>query len=157
GFKRHGQSGVEITDWWPHFAECVDDVAFVRNMYTTDNDHAAENQIHTGRHRLDEPQPSVGAWVHYGLGRLSDNLPQFIVLGGPTRPDTRSSIDSNYLGPQHAGVPLNLDPANPLPNGRRSPDVLPDEQRNEYELIGRLNQLAGVTYPDDATLRARIH
>src|SRR5262245_63184325 len=97
GFRRHGQSGVEITDWWPHFAECVDDVAFVRNMYTTDNDHAAENQIHTGRHRLDEPQPSVGAWVHYGLGSLNDNLPEYVVLGGPTRADPRGSIGSYSL------------------------------------------------------------
>jgi hypothetical protein len=156
GFKKYGQSGIEVTDWWPHLAQCVDDMAFVRSMYTTDNDHAAENQMHTGRHRLDEVQPSIGAWVHYGLGSMNDNLPSFIVLGGPTRPDTAPSIGSNYLGPQHAGVPLALDPNNPLPNGRRSPDVLPDEQRNEYELIGNLNELAAVEYPHDSALRARI-
>src|SRR5437762_820504 len=79
-----GQCGVEITDWWPHLAECVDDIAFVRNMWTTDNDHFAENQIHTGRHRLDEQQPSIGSWVHYGLGTLNENLSKFVVLGGPT-------------------------------------------------------------------------
>ena len=86
GWKKHGQSGIEVTDWWPHLATCVDDIAFVRSMWTTDNDHAAENQMHTGRHRLDEIQPSIGAWVHYGLGSLNDNLPSYIVLGGPTRP-----------------------------------------------------------------------
>src|SRR5712692_6414753 len=134
GFKKYGQCGVAITDWWPHLATCADDIAFVRNMYTTDNDHAAENQMHTGRHRLDEVQPSIGSWVHYGLGRLSDNLPSFVVLGGPTRSDTRASIEANYLGPRHAGIPLSLDPSNPLPNGRRSPEILPDEQRNEYDL-----------------------
>src|SRR5262249_4778038 len=68
GFKNHGQSGIEVTDGWPPLAGCVDDLAFVRSMWPTDNDHAAENQIHTGRHRLDEVQPSIGAWVHYGLG-----------------------------------------------------------------------------------------
>ena len=156
GFKKHGKSGIDISDWWPHLATCVDDLAFVRSMYTTDNDHAAENQMHTGRHRLDETQPSIGAWVHYGLGSLNDNLPQFVVLGGPTRPDTRQSIDSYYLGPQHAGVPLELDPNNPLPYGKRSADVLAQEQRNEYELIGKLNELAAVEYPEDASLRARI-
>jgi hypothetical protein len=156
GFRKHGQSGIEITDWFPHLATCVDDIAFVRSIYTTDNDHAAENQIHTGRHRLDETQPSIGAWVHYGLGSLNDNLPQFIVLGGPTRSDTRASIDSHYLGPRHAGIPLSLDPNNPLPNGRRSPDVLAEEQRNEYDLINRLNSLSAVEYPEDANLRARI-
>jgi hypothetical protein len=156
GYKKHGQSGIEISDWWPHLAGCVDDIAFVRSMYTTDNDHAAENQIHTGRHRLDETQPSLGAWVHYGLGSLNDNLPQYIVLGGPTRGDTRSSIQSYYLGPKHGGIPLKLDPTNPLLYGKRSPDVLAEEQRNEYELIGKLNGLAGAQYPEDAALRARI-
>src|SRR5262245_14504097 len=110
GWQRHGQSGIEVTDWWPHLAACVDDIAFVRNVYTTDNDHAAENQIHTGRHRLDEVQPSIGAWAHYGLGTLNENLPQFVVLGGPTSPVTRDSVGPAYLGPRHNGVPLNLDP-----------------------------------------------
>ena len=81
GFRAHGESGIEITDWWPHLARCVDDISFVRNMWTTDNDHAAENQIHTGRHRLDETQPSIGAWAHYGLGSVNENLPSFVVLG----------------------------------------------------------------------------
>jgi hypothetical protein len=155
-YRKHGQSGIEVTDWWPHLATCVDDIAFVRSMYTTDNDHAAENQIHTGRHRLDETQPSIGAWVHYGLGSLNDNLPQYVVLGGPTRPDTRPSIQSYYLGPKHAGVPLALDPANPLPYSKRAADISAEEQRNEYELIGRLNGLKAVEYPEDEALRARI-
>jgi hypothetical protein len=156
GFKKVGECGVEITDWWPHLATCVDDICFVRNMWTTDNDHAAENQIHTGRHRLDETQPSIGSWVHYGLGTQNQNLPKFVVLGGPTRSDTRQSIDACYLGPQHAGVPLATDPANPLPFGRRDERQSDDEQRNEYELIGRLNELTAVEYPEDQELRARI-
>ena len=156
GYRKHGESGIEVTDWWPHLATCVDDISFVRNMYTTDNDHAAENQMHTGRHKLDETQPSLGSWVQYGLGSLNDNLPQFVVLGGPTRADTISSIDSYYLGPAQRGVPLNLDPKNPLPFGRRSADILAAEQRREYELIGDLNRLTAVEYPEDIDLRARI-
>ena len=156
GFKKHGQSGIEVTDWWPHIAGCVDDIAFVRSMWTTDNDHAAENQIHTGRHKLDETQPSIGSWVHYGLGSLNDNLPKFAVLAGPTRQDTRESIHSAYLGPEHAGVPLDLNPTTPLPYGTRGPDVLAAEQENQFELIGRLNRLAATEYPEDAAMRARI-
>jgi uncharacterized protein (DUF1501 family) len=53
-------------------------------------------------------------------------------------------------------VPLSLDPANPLPFGKRSADVLAQEQRNEYELIGKLNALKAVEYPEDAALLARI-
>jgi hypothetical protein len=156
GWKKCGQSGIEVTDWWPNLSQHVDELCFVRNMWTTDNDHAAENQIHTGRHRLDEPQPSLGAWANYGLGSFNENLPKFVVLGGPTRSDTRQSIDSYYLGPQHAGVPLALDPKNPLPFGQRFDKQSIEEQTQEFELIGKLNGLAGAVYPEDDELRARI-
>src|SRR3954466_1620786 len=99
-------------------------MAFVRSMWTTDNDHAAENQMHTGRHRLDEIQPSIGAWTHYGLGSLNDNLPSYIVLRGPRRPATRISPGWSYPGQKQAGAPLALG-GEPLPHGKRSPDVLP--------------------------------
>ncbi|MDZ4287268.1 MAG: DUF1501 domain-containing protein [Prosthecobacter sp.] len=156
-FRKQGQCGVEITDWWPHLSRCVDDIAFVRNMWTTDNDHFAENQLHTGRHRLDEQQPCIGSWVHYGLGTLNENLPKFVVLGGPTDSTKRLSIDSLYLGPDHAAVPLRLDPTNPLPFGKRDARQSAEAQRREYALIDKLNHLTAVEYPDDTSLRARIH
>jgi hypothetical protein len=126
-------------------------------MWTTDNDHAAENQIHTGRHRLDEQQPCIGSWAHYGLGTLNQNLPKFVVLGGPTRSTTQFSIDSLYLGPKHMGVPVALDPKNPLPFGQRKSSQSLEQQRAEYALIHRLNGLAAVEYPNDKDLLARIH
>ena len=52
-------------------AACVDDIAVVRSMWTTDNDHAAQLQFHTGRHVFEGFHPTVGSWVHYGLGALS--------------------------------------------------------------------------------------
>ena len=156
GYARHGENGIEVTDWWPHLAKQVDDLCFVRNMWTTDNDHAAENQIHTGRHRLDETQPSIGAWAHYGLGSINENLPRFVVLGGPTRTDTSQSIESYYLGPAHAGVPLKLDPANPLAFGARRSGQSARQQANEFDLVAELNQLTASTRPQDARLAARI-
>ncbi|MBL8816890.1 MAG: DUF1501 domain-containing protein [Planctomyces sp.] len=156
GWGKHGESGIEITDWWPHLAGCVDELCFVRNMWTTDNDHAAENQIHTGRHKLDEPQPTIGSWASYGLGALNENLPRYVVLGGPTRSDTRQSIDAYYLGPQYSGVPLEVDPANPLPFGKRLSSQTEDAQRREFQLVQQLNGLAAAEYPEDQDLRARI-
>lgn len=143
GHARHGQCGIGITDWRPHLSRCADDIAWVRNMWTTDNDHAAKNQIHTGRHRLDETQPSLGAWVHYGLGSLSENLPSYVVLGGPTAATTRDSIHAYYLGPQHAGVPLKVDPANPLAFGRRPDSVSGQRQQREVALASELLGLDG--------------
>ena len=46
GFRRRGNSGIEVSDWWPHIGDCVDDLAIVRSMWTTDNDHAAQLQFH---------------------------------------------------------------------------------------------------------------
>ena len=53
GYRRRGQAGIEISDWWPHLATCADDLAVVRSIWTTDNDHAAQLQFHTGRHIFD--------------------------------------------------------------------------------------------------------
>jgi Protein of unknown function (DUF1501) len=156
GWQKHGESGIEMTDWWPNLAKCVDDICFVRNMWTTDNDHAAENQFHTGRHKLDETQPSIGAWADYGLGAINENLPKFVVLGGPSRSDTRESIGSYYLGPQHTGIPLALDPKNPLPFAKRPAHQTLEQQQHEYAAINRLNELISVEYPEDSGLRARI-
>jgi hypothetical protein len=156
GFKKYGGAGVEISDWWPQLATCVDDIAFVRSMYTTDNDHAAEFQMHHGRHKLDEKQPVIGSWIHYGLGTLNENLPQFVFLGQYKDTRVRENFAADYLGPQHGGVDLSLDPKNPLPFGVRPGDVAADEQRNEFAFIDALNRLSAVEYPDDEQLRARI-
>lgn len=156
GFRRYGRAGVEISDWWPHLASCVDDIAFVRSMYSTDNDHAAEFQMHHGRHKLDEKQPVIGSWIHHGLGTLNENLPQFVFLGQYKDPRVKENFHADYLGPRHNGVELSLDPANPLPFGTLADGVTPAEQAHEFEFIHQLNQLAAVEYPEDDQLRARI-
>ena len=95
-------------------------------------DHAAQLQFHTGRHIFDGFHPSIGSWVHYGLGSLNDNLPQFVVMG-PSPGDCCGGIgahDGSYLGPSHSGVPLTLDPANPLPFGTPGASVTIRERRN---------------------------
>ena len=84
GFKKQGQLGVEWSDWWPHLANCVDDLAIVRSMYTTDDNHGAQAQFHTGRHNLDGVFPTFGSWVHYGLSSLNKDFPQYIALGSRT-------------------------------------------------------------------------
>jgi hypothetical protein len=158
GFQKHGQSGLEISDWWPHLAGCADDLALVRSMWTTDNDHAAQLQFHTGRHVFEGFFPTIGAWVHYALGALCDNLPQFVVLGSPPG-DCCGGVATHgagYLGPEHAGVPLTVDPANPLAFGTPGATVTREERRGEFDLLRDLNGLAAVEYPDDPALRARV-
>ncbi len=156
GFKKHGQLGIDIADWFPEIAKCVDDLAFVRSMYTTDNDHGAEFQFHNGRHQLDEQQPSIGSWATYGLGSLNENLPQFVFLGQYTDTRVKKNFAADYLGPQYTGVELSLDPKNPLPFAARPRSVLAKEQENQFEFVNELNKLRQVEYPDDEQLKARI-
>lgn len=158
GYQKRGQSGIEISDWWPHLGDCVDDMAIVRSMWTTDNNHGAQLQFHTGRHSLEGFFPTIGSWVHYGLGSLNDDLPQFVVMGTPIA-DCCGGVGghgASYLGPEHNAVHLAVDPKNPLPFAAPGPDVYREEQDGEFELLARLNRLSAVEYPDDAALRARI-
>ncbi len=137
--------------------ECVDDIAVIRSMYTTDNNHGAQMEFFTGRHLLDGCFPTIGAWVHYGLGALSDDLPQFISMGPPLEYQCMGATDANYLGPENSGVILKVDPANPLPFAQ--PGLAASVRSKaaiKAELLGRLNRLAALEYPADAKLRARI-
>ena len=152
GFRKHGQSGIEVSDWFPHIGSCVDDLAIVRSMWTTDDNHGAQVQFHSGRHMLDPRVPTIGAWVNYGLGSLNDNLPQFIGMG-PRYFDKR---DGHYLGPAYDSVQLKVDPSNPLDYAKPEGDVSQQEQRVSFDLVHRLNKLAADDYPGDQQLEARI-
>ena len=158
GYRKHGEAGIEISDWWPHLAECADDLAVVRSMWTTDNDHAAQLQFHTGRHIFDGFHPSIGSWAHYGLGTLNDNLPRFVVLGGGPGEccGGGGAHGASYLGPEHAGIKLNVNPMNPLPFGTPGSRIFIEERRSQLNLLKDLNKSVGIKYPDDPNMRARI-
>jgi hypothetical protein len=153
GFRKYGESGIEMSDWVPHMGSCADDLAVVRSMWTTDDNHGAQTQFHSGRHMLDGEFPTLGAWVHYGLGSLNENLPQFLSIG---KREYWNAKDGHYLGPAHDAVPLRIDPKNPLDYAKSAGGVGLDEQRLGFDLVGKLNQLKGIEYPDDTALAARI-
>ncbi len=153
GFKKYGKSGIPVSDWFPHIGGCVDDVSIVRSMYTTDDNHGAQTQFHTGRHMLDGEYPTLGAWVHYGLGSLNDNLPQFVSMG---KREYWNLKDGHYLGPAHDAVPVRVDPANPLDFGKPEGPITAAEQKVQFDLIAKLNKLRGNAYPNDPALDARI-
>ncbi len=153
GFRRYGESGIALSDWVPHIGSCIDDIAIIRSMWTTDDNHGAQTQFHSGRHMLDGEFPTLGAWVHFGLGSINENLPQFISIGNR---EYWNAKDGHYLGPAHDAVPLRVDPNNPLDFGRPAGDQEVDEQQLGFELAERLNRLKGLEYPNDPALAARI-
>jgi hypothetical protein len=158
GITRHGECGLAVGDWWKHVGACADDLAVVRSLWTSDNDHGAMLQFHTGRHVREGAHPTVGAWTCYGLGTLNQNLPEYVVLGTPPGDCCGGewAHGAAYLGPEHAGVRLNVGSKDPLPFVTPALGKTAAEQAEEFSLLGRLNRLSGVAYPDDPQLRARI-
>lgn len=153
GFKKHGQSGIEISDWFPHIASQVDKLAIVRSMWTTDSNHGAQAQFHTGRHLNDGAFPTLGAWVHYGLGSLNENLPQFISIG---KREYWNKRDGQYLGPAHDAVPLRIDPQNPLDFSQAEMEIPTQAKGIGKDLLDKLNSLREAEYPHDPAMEARI-
>ncbi|MBX3421012.1 MAG: DUF1501 domain-containing protein [Pirellulaceae bacterium] len=152
GYRRYGQSGIEVSDWFPNIGGMIDDIAVIRSMWTTDDNHGAQVQFHSGRHMLDPRVPTLGAWVTWGLGTLNENLPQFIAMG-PRFFDRR---DGHYLGPTYDSIGLKIDPQNPLDFARPEIEIGQDEQRLSFQLVHQLNQLTAQQYPNDQALAARI-
>jgi len=152
-YRKYGESGVEVSDYFPRMGANVDRMAIVRSMWTTDSNHGAQVQFHSGRHMNDGQFPTLGAWVHYGLGTLNENLPQFISIG--TRPYWNMR-DGLYLGPAHDAVPLRIDPKSPLDFCHPERELRGDARSIGIGLTRRLNALQEERTPEDRALSARI-
>ena len=159
GYRAYGDSGLVVGDWFQNIGACADDLAVVRSLWTSHNDHGAQLTWPTGRHPRELNHPTIGAWVCYGLGTMNQNLPEYVVLGVPTGDCCGGAFTHGaaYLGPEFAGVRLGGDPQKPLPFIRPADAALTaEEQLQNLSLLGKLNTLAGIDYPDDRELRARI-
>ena len=159
GYRAYGDSGLVVGDWFQNIGACADDLAVVRSLWTIHNDHGAQLTWQTGRHPRELNHPTLGAWVCYGLGTMNQNLPEYVVLGVPTGDCCGGAFTHGaaYLGPEYAGVRLGGDPQKPLAFIRPADAAMTaEEQLQNLSLLGKLNTLAGIDYPDDRDLRARI-
>jgi hypothetical protein len=102
-FKRYGQSGLEVSELFPHVAECADLLTVIRSMKNDDGDHfGATLGIHAGQNNFS--RPSMGSWVSYGLGTFNKNLPSFVVIA-PHLPYGGGQIwGSDFLPAAHQGM-----------------------------------------------------
>src|SRR6202051_1736200 len=146
-FKKHGQSGIEVSEIFPHLAECVDDMCFVRSVYTEIPNHEpALMMMNTGANFAG--RPSMGSWLTYGLGTTNKNLPGFVVLC----PDVPTTVgpplwSSAFLSPVHQGTYVadtidksEFDPLKLISNIHNDGFDL-KQQRKEIELVKQLDQL----------------
>ncbi len=140
-FARHGQSGMWVSEVMPHLSTCVDDIALVRSLHTTNLTHEpALFQFHSGNTL--PGLPSLGGWVSYGLGSVNQSLPAYVVLDDPRGlPVNRiQNWQSGYLPPVYQGTRFRS-------QGSPVLDLKPEFEepvgvtRLERELISRLDRL----------------
>ena len=151
-FQRHGSSGLDVSEIFPHTAKCVDDLCVIRSMVTDDSNHPGGCLLmHTGE-RVSS-RPSMGSWVTYGLGTENQNLPGFVAIGpGPIIEGARQ-YGASFLPAAYQGTFVsNMN--QPLKN-LASP-LSQEQQRRELDVLSRLNELHRAGRADDSRLSARI-
>ena len=147
-FKKHGQAGAELSELLPHLATIADDIAIVRSMHTTQFNHAP-GQIFMNTGSQVFGRPSIGAWLSYGLGSESRDLPGFVVLlSGQNAPDGgKSCWGSGFLPTVYQGVEFRSkgDPVLFVSN----PDGIAREtRRDSIDLVNDLNRMHRVEVGD---------
>jgi len=139
-FREYGESGIPVSDLFPHVAQHVDDLAIIRSMTSNFSEHTNANYfLHTGSGM--QGRPSMGAWIGYGLGSECQQLPAFIVLnGGLIPPGGLDNFNSGFL-PATYQASIFQSGETPLANVRRleSSEIL---QRNKLRLMQRLDASA---------------
>jgi hypothetical protein len=155
-WRRYGESGLEVSDWYAHVGECADDLVVLRSCWANGLNHVGSVcQMNTGS--ILPGRPSLGAWVNYGLGSENQNLPGFVVLlDNPKEPPGNSRVwgtgfmPATYQGTQFRPGKqpiLHLD----------TPDTLSSaQQRSKLDFINRLNREHADERFRDPDLEARI-
>ncbi|HEY2840444.1 MAG TPA: DUF1501 domain-containing protein [Pirellulales bacterium] len=157
-FAQHGECGAWASEIFPNMARHVDDMAFMYGCFTETNNHSpALFQVNTGFSRMGFP--SVGAWVTYGLGSVSQNLPAFVVmydtLGRGLPKGYAQNWGAGFLPGIYQGTALNAQGA-PIENLARADGVTDAEQRSQLALLNRLNRHHYEKNPAETELAARI-
>jgi hypothetical protein len=137
-FRPRGESGIPVSDLFPHVATCVDDLAIVRSMTSSFSEHTNANYfLHTGNGQ--QGRPSMGAWVTYGLGSESQDLPGFVVLnGGLIPPGGLDNFGSGFLPAAYQGSVFKPG-ANPVANLTPT-EPTAEIQRGKLDLLRKLDQ-----------------
>ncbi len=158
GFKKYGQSGIEVSDIFASVGECIDDICVIRSMQADVPNHEPSLMLMNCGDAT-QARPSVGSWALYGLGTENQNLPGFVVMcpGGYPISETQNwqsgflpgIYQGTYVDSQHTDIEK-------LIAHIRSQHVLPREQRTQLDLLLQLNREHAERRQHDAELEARI-
>ena len=155
-FRKYGQSGIEVSDLFPQVAEHVDDLAVIRSMHTSSNDHGpALYQMNTGT--VLAGHPSVGSWLTYGLGSENANLPGYVVFtdhrGGPI--NGQPNWGAGFMPAAFQGTQFRST-GDPIVDLRPPKEIGRERQRKWLDLLRNLNREHLARNPEDNELSARI-
>lgn len=157
-FQQYGESGIHVSEIFPHVGQCVDDICFINSMHGSNSRHgSALLELHTGSDTF--IRPSMGSWITYGLGSENQNLPGFITICPTLGHSGSNAWSSAFLPAHYAGTPVGFSSVKAeeariryIQNHQLPRDV----QRRELDLLRKLNQQhLAQAGPDDA-LESRI-
>lgn len=155
-FKRYGESGMPVSSLFPEVAQCVDKIAIIRSMTSSVSEHAQANLfMHSGFPFMGHP--SAGAWISYGLGAETSDLPGYVVLqsGHASPPHGGVAVYSNgYLPGNHQASILNLGQDDTFSNTRSAMDS--SHQIRQSDFIRKLDQRFVVGQQNTSGVEAAI-
>jgi hypothetical protein len=154
-FKKHGKSGIDVSELLPKIASVIDDVCVVKSMYTFNPTHVpARSLFHSGN--IAATRPSMGSWISYGLGTENQNLPGFVLLGpgGGGGPAARSG----FLPARYQGTGFDDSQTRPeaMIRDLRNRQLDPPAQRKQLDLVQALNRNHEDSFGRDEFLEGRI-
>lgn len=156
-FKNYGESGLPISDIFPHISKYADDLCVIRSLHTDTAAHASGClQMNTGSVLLGKP--SLGSWLSYGLGSEAEDLPSFVVMtdprGGPI--GSASNWTAGYMPAAYQGT-LFRGKGSPLLDLATPAGITDSQQRRDLDLLKSLNEGHLAQRPSETELSARIH
>jgi len=154
-FRRHGQSGLEISDLFPNLSRHADGLAVIRSCFHDSFVHGpALLLMNTGHIRMGFP--SMGSWVLYGLGSESSNLPSFIVMSDGGIRSSKSLFGSGFLPAVYQGTLLRAEGGTLIENLNPPEQLSGQDQRLLLAKINEWNRQHVESREDDSRLTARI-
>jgi len=151
-FTRYGESGIPVSDWFPHVGQMVDDIAVVRSMWCHEGNHfPAVIETCTGHRGRQIDHPSLGGWISYALGSANHNLPAFVNIGRPSSP---VQLTGGYLGAHVSATPFQNGDT-PIPNLRPPASTSPAERDRQMQALFDLNQQFREDYAINSNISAR--
>ncbi|HWY87146.1 MAG TPA: DUF1501 domain-containing protein [Gemmataceae bacterium] len=155
-FRKHGRSGIEVSDLLPHIGACVDDICLLRGCQGTSVTHPESVYLmNTGSILMG--RPSLGAWVAYGLGTENQNMPAFVVMPDPHGwvKGGAPAWGNGYLPSAYQGTVM-TGGASPIRHLRNPEGISDLQQRRTLDFVNRLNREHQAARPEDSELAARI-